>query len=64
MHYADYNIKHLNKTGTRKSFMVLKTWTWIQDHGKGNTVPVHATKVFRGNRGTAPLILNLSTTWR
>jgi hypothetical protein len=59
MHYTDLKIKQLKETGTRKNFMVLKTFksTWIQDHGKGNTDPVHTMKVYTGSRCTAPLFL-------
>jgi hypothetical protein len=28
---------------------------------KGKAVPVHAMRAYKGNRGAAPLILNLST---
>jgi hypothetical protein len=31
---------------------------------KGKVVPLHAMKAYRGNRGTAPLLLNLSSRWR
>jgi hypothetical protein len=32
--------------------------------GKGEVFPVHAMKAYRGRRGIAPLLLNLSTRWR
>jgi hypothetical protein len=35
--------------------------TW--NRAKGTLIPVHGTK-HAGSRGTAPLILNLGTTWR
>jgi hypothetical protein len=31
---------------------------------KYKVVPVHATKAYRGRRGTDPLILKLGTRWR
>jgi hypothetical protein len=40
----------------RTSYMHLK--------GKGEVFPVHAMRAYRGSRGIAPLILNLSTRWR
>jgi len=32
----------------------------LNSHGKGKIVTVHTLKVYRGSRGTAPLILNLN----
>jgi hypothetical protein len=32
--------------------------------GKDKVVPVHAFREYRGSRGIAPLILNLSARWR
>ena len=38
----------------------------IQDEevGEGKVSPVHVMKAYRGSRGMAPLILNLSTSWK
>ena len=33
-------------------------------HGKGKALPVYSMKAYRGNRGAAPLMLNLGTVWR
>jgi hypothetical protein len=36
----------------------------LEDYDKGKVVPVHAMKTYRKNRGIAPLILNLRSTYR
>jgi len=38
----------------------------IQDEkvGEGEVSPVHVMKAYRGSRSIAPLILNLSTSWK
>ena len=46
----DFVIIFLSETGT--------------SHGKGKAVPVYSIKAYRGNKGAAPLMLNLGTVWR
>jgi hypothetical protein len=33
-------------------------------HGQGTAVPVYSMKAYRGDKGAAPLMLNLGTVWR
>jgi len=40
------------------------TYQTILRGGTGKDAPVHAMQVYRGIRGTAPLVLNLGTKWR
>jgi hypothetical protein len=35
-----------------------------KDKGRGKVFPVYVINTYRGNRGIAPLILNLGTRWR
>jgi len=38
-------------------------WLPTQKQGKGKVFPVHTMTAYRGSRGIATLILNLSTRW-
>jgi hypothetical protein len=40
-----------------QSYLLEIRWFSIDVHGKGDGVPVHAMKAYRGNRGIAPLMI-------
>jgi hypothetical protein len=52
---SDGSLKNMKRSGLK-----------IQDEevGEGKVPPVHVMKAYRGSRSIAPLILNLSTSWK
>jgi hypothetical protein len=51
-----------NLANDRSTQILKEIYTKFVSYKKGKAVPVHAMKVYIKNRGTAPLILNFSTT--